>query len=411
MRIFMKKSSFVLFLLTAGASFGQSQPDPNLTFDLDDFVKEPNLTLSVGSRSLSGVKTTFGGSSHVETKLADIPLKGTDAVRTYSDGTVGVDARIVLNDDGTEVTVTNADGTISTVPITPDGKTNTWSFVNAAQVLSDGTLAMHSYSYSADVLESGLKAKDAGLTSGVEVALRRDMNKISTRFDWAILGGLSVNDIRAQKDTSQRATITTLTDVYAMDATSADGTASPPAAPYSAPSTGSKDVVNADGTTTPTSVDTTVLLGNEPLNRTITSTVNTGSLTNHWRLKGAYYTFRAGPTIVIPFNEHWRATLSFGGALVYAGTTYSVEQEFTPDDGGQKTTAEVDSVRSRLLPGYFADANVEYWLTDRAGLYLGAVHQSTGHYNQTIDTDTGSYTTHIDLSNLQGFRMGMNVRF
>ncbi len=408
----MKKSSLAaLLLLTASAGFAQQKPDENLTFDTDDFIHEPKFTISVGYRGISGAKTTFSGKVHVESTLPDVPLKGTDAVRTYSDGSVGLDTRKQKDENGVEITVTNADGTISSVPIVPDGKTNTWSAATVKQITGDGTATMHNYAYSADIDEAGLNGKDPAMSYGAEVVLRREMNQISTRFDWTIFGGLSVNDIRGQSDTSQRATITRMTDTYAMDATAADGSAAPTTGPYAAPSNTFVPVTNAGGSITTQTVDTTVLLGNEPINRTFDSKISTGALTNHWRMKGAYYTFRAGPTIVIPLGERWKITLSAGGALVYAGSTYSIEQEFTPEDGGTTIKESVEDTANKLLPGYYADANVEYWLTDRAGFYVGGVHQSSGTYTQRLNTDTGSYSSKVDLSSLQGFRMGMNIRF
>jgi len=39
------------------------------------------------------------------------------------------------------------------------------------------------------------------------------------------------------------------------------------------------------------------------------------------------------------------------------------------------------------------------------------VYQNSGDYLQTINTDTTSYLTKVDLSSLQGFRFGVNFRF
>jgi hypothetical protein len=64
-----------------------------------------------------------------------------------------------------------------------------------------------------------------------------------------------------------------------------------------------------------------------------------------------------------------------------------------------------------LLPGYYADATVQFDLTERAGLYAGAIFQSAGSYTQTADSATGSYSTKIDLSNQNGLRAGLSIRF
>ena len=161
-------------------------------------------------------------------------------------------------------------------------------------------------------------------------------------------------------------------------------------------------------------VDDTIYLSNVPIGRT--TTVTDGSVLNHWELKGAYFTFRVGPSLGFLFNDHFRLTLGGGVALMYVGTVYSVDQTYTPDIGDPLVvTAENDE--SKLLAGYYADATLQYDFTDRAGIYAGAVYQAGGKYTQTAsinDEVTGSLATYkavLDLSSLQGFRMGMNYKF
>ena len=66
---------------------------------------------------------------------------------------------------------------------------------------------------------------------------------------------------------------------------------------------------------------------------------------------------------------------------------------------------------SKPLPGYYADATIQFDLTERAGFYAGAVFQSAGSYNQNIDTVTNHYSTKIDHANQNGVRAGLSIRF
>ena len=169
-------------------------------------------------------------------------------------------------------------------------------------------------------------------------------------------------------------------------------------------------MLNDDGTTQTASNDSTTLIGNQPVNRTTTTAADTTSVTNNWKLRGAYYTFRAGPTVQMPFTTRLSASLSLGAALVYAGSTYTVTQTFTPATGADITDTSSNTM-SHMLPGYYADATVQFALTERAGFYAGAVYQSTGAYTQTINTDASHYSTRIDLANQSGLRAGMVIRF
>jgi hypothetical protein len=67
---------------------------------------------------------------------------------------------------------------------------------------------------------------------------------------------------------------------------------------------------------------------------------------------------------------------------------------------------------SKGLIGYYADATMQYNLTETAGFYLGASTQYTGTYDQTAAlAGAGSYTAAVDLNSLAGVRAGMAVKF
>ena len=153
-----------------------------------------------------------------------------------------------------------------------------------------------------------------------------------------------------------------------------------------------------------------VLIGNEPAGRVTKTSTDETSVSNRWKLKGAYYTFRAGPTLLLSITNRLKASVGVGAAVVYSGSSYSVTQTLTPSAGGEISDTS-SSEAYKLLPGYFADATVQFDLTERTGFYAGAVFQSAGSYTQSIDTDNAHYSTKIDLANMSGFRAGLSYRF
>ena len=395
----MNQRLLALLLLSSATAMAQSatadEPAPsempsNLTFDTDLYFVEPKLTLSFGARGLSGTKSSFRGSGKLESSLDVNGPAGT--MRTYHDGAVGPDTR--------SNTIDNGDGTTTSEPIAPDGKTDNWRFDSDKQAVDPG-IAMHTYQ--AEILDTGPKNKDPGSTYGLEVSVARDMGKIF-RFDWNVIAGLSINDINSKLTSTQQARITTLTDLYSLNGQA------PPPAPYNsqAPPT-PETITNPDGTTTDVTTDTTTLLPTDYLGRDVTTVTDTTNVTNHFSLKGAYFTLRAGPTLILPLGR-FHATVSAGAAIVYAGTTYSVQQDFQPETGSLITLTEQNS-DTKLLPGFYADANLEFWLTERSGLYLGALYQNSGSFTQNLTTIASNYSTKVDLTSLTGFKMGMNVRF
>ncbi|MCX6956537.1 MAG: DeoR family transcriptional regulator, partial [Verrucomicrobia bacterium] len=109
-------------------------------------------------------------------------------------------------------------------------------------------------------------------------------------------------------------------------------------------------VLNDDGTTQTITTDTTVLLANQPSIRVPGVTTNSTSVTNRWKLTGAYYTFRAGAMVLVPITSRLKATFSAGPALLYAGTNYSVTQTYTPETGADITDTSTSNTSHLLRP-------------------------------------------------------------
>ena len=386
--------AFGALLFTAGfaALRAQDGPPPQeeiiTDFGLDEYIYTPKFTLNLGIRGISGAKASFTGHGSIISAQPYNDITTPNLLRTYSDGIVAGDTRTIIDIDG------NAS------PISPDGFTNSWSYNYAGQVQSDGNLAFHSYT--ANIADPGLRQEKLDQNEGVEVVVARDMGNLTKKISWKLFAGLSLNEINTNRTENLASTITTITDYYSLNGQNA------PMAPYAGPSTSTVAITNSDGTTTNSTVDNTTLLGNHPLGRT--TTVTSGLVSDHWRVKGGYFTLRAGPSLQYDITEKLKATVSAGAALVFAGSTYSVDQIYTPAVG-DGIISTVEDTTEKLLPGYYADATLEYYFTDRAGAYAGAVYQSNGSYDQYISTPDASYATKVDLSTLSGFRMGMNFRF
>ena len=416
----MKKFRLALVVFATVSSLARAQDDqpqkppteiPDFS-NLDDYIYEPKSIVSYGYRRLSGPKLKFFGTGHLATTEDAGALVGSNLTRTYHDGTVSPDARVTgrVDPNGNQVLDPDSNGQIS-VPVGADGHTNTWSFQNASQVTPDGFLAFHTYS--ADITDTGVRTKDASANFGMELAVSRDMGKIFRgRASWQLVAGMSINDITGSSSGQVQAKLTSITDLYSLDGQVA------PTAPYSAPSSTSESVLdsagnavlNSSGTAQTVAVDTTVLLPNQPSDRTTSTRTDAVSVTNRWKLSGAYYTFRAGATLLVPITKRLQVSASAGPALIYAGSTYAVTQTYTPDTGADITDTS-NSTTSHLLPGYYLDANVQYELTERTGFYAGALIQGAGEYTQNINSTAAHYSTKIDLSRQQGFRGGMTIRF
>ena len=159
------------------------------------------------------------------------------------------------------------------------------------------------------------------------------------------------------------------------------------------------------------------MLSSSPLNSTTSTETDDVSVANHYKLHGAYLAFRGGPALNCNFNDHIRFTLSAGPELLYASSTYTVTAVLTPPTGEQEIATYQD-IDDKFLPAVYADATIEYDITDKAGLYFGAFFQDAGSYEQTASgyaalsaTSFGSYSTKVDFSTQEGLRGGLSFKF
>ena len=380
---FLCRALCVLFIAVCALRAAQEEESPLGDFaPLDDdlVLYIPKFAVKLGFRGIGGVKTSFGGKG-VLFSTADLDSSVGTADRRYHDGYVLLDTRTVFDPSG------------NAVPITPDGRTNTWSFLdNTKQVTPEGLIAMHSYAVS--TTDSSFTEKDPGTGFGLELSLDREIgNVFGTKMKWGVVGGVSVNQIYSTTSGGLAGNVTTTTDYYSLGGQAA------PTAPFTGPTFGG-------------SVDTTPLLGSDLLQRTTETNTDSAAILSTWKVRGAYMTFRAGASLFVPISNRFSAMMSAGAVLVYAGSTYDVTQTFKPDTG-DSITQYISDGASTLLPGFYADASLQFAMNDTAGLYVGAVYQSSGDYTQdALSADGNSkYSTRVDLSSLQGIRAGVSFKF
>jgi hypothetical protein len=378
---------------------------------LDEYTYVPRSTLSIGERLfLRGPKTTYSGQGSLnpntynpqgstvtgtytsQPTTATIINPGSDPTipniqRTYADGYVDPDGRTIVVTDGI--------GSGTTTSEAADGRTNTWGYTNNNQLLPNGDIAFHTYS--AEITDTTSHEQNGDSTAGIELVMDRDLGTLFKRFKLSLTAGLSLADIRSNVTTAVNGNVTSLTDTYDLFGQV------PPSAIYNSPST----------ITSGTSVaDQTILIGNVPLNRNISTYPTSTELTNRYFTQGAYYTFRVGPTVTLPMGKHFNLSVSAGPALIYAGSEMNVLEDLVYATGEPDLTELYQKENNKLVPGYYVDVNVQYQLTDTAGFYVGGVYQSAGDFNQSISSGAGTqYDSKIDFGNQEGLKTGMTVRF
>ncbi len=355
----------------------------------DDLVQYvPKLSLKLGFRALGGVHAKFStNKAGIDPGLLMKDSTTPNINRTYNDGYVYADTSATVDPAG------------NSNPQSPPGTTNTWSYANTLQRTNSGdngsTVAMHDYVTALDPVAN--LRQDSATSLGVEVTGERDMGAIfHTRLHWGVIAGFSVNQISAINALYRPGTLTTTTDVYVVGQSSLPyGSTGVPDGPYT----------SSSATSDP------VLISNVPLPRGPATTEKVDIYTR-WRLHGAYLTFRAGPTLTVPITSKFSASLSAGATLTYVGTTYDVEQQFVPLTGDTMQSVVSDGA-SGVLPGFYADATLQYTMTENSGVYLGGVVQAASTFKQEIKSSDGvsDFTAKVDFGNMEGVKAGFLFKF
>ena len=397
----------------------------------------PRSKVSVGFRVLSnGGNVHFGNLGNVAIDQTIVPLSTGEANRTYDNGSVATDTprlnekdadgnvittpgqryavfttvtsnvldgagNPVLNPDGTNVTQDVTTQTGDFLAFTP-GQTRNWTYATASQVTPDGHVAMSNYSASSD--GAGL-SKQVGASAGVDFQFVYTLSKPTSRLQWGVLTGISLNGINAKSSGSVTATLHAQTDFYLLNGPA-------PAAPYNSTlafvdlTDDAGNVIGANGK------ETTVTLATLPDKPTQSiDTVGGATINGNWQIKGAYYMMRLGPSVHTQLTPRLGLSASAGLAGAYAGTTYSVTETFQVPDvpdaivGGAAGTEQ--TTETKFLTGYYADLNLEWMANERTGLFTGFTAQKFDGYDQTV----GSRTARIDIGSSVGLRGGISIRF
>ena len=382
---------------------------PNFN-QLDEYVYVPRSTLSIGTRLfLHGPKTTYSGQGVNPSTVnpgADSTIGIGNISRTYIDGTVEPDQRNVTQSGGLGSTVT--------VPISPDGRTNVWSYDSNSQLLPTGNIAFHTYS--AEITDTADHQVNGAPNTGMELILDHDMGKLGKKLKWSLTLGFSIADIHSSSYNSVPTNLITTTDTYDLFGQV------PPAAPYASPNTITQTVFGANGeaqsgTTTATqtqSVVQQILLANKPTGRG--SSITAIDTTNRYFNEGAYYTLRIGPTVDLPMGSKFKLNVSAGPAIIYLGSQINVLEDLFIQTN-QEFIKLYQKENTAVLPGYYVDVDLLYQLTDTAGFYLGGVYQGAGSFSQSVASGTSasganlSYASKLDFGSQEGLKGGLTVRF
>ena len=246
----------------------------------------------------------------------------------------------------------------------------------------------------------GVAAAESDSSLGFDLTLSRRLGKRTRNFEWGVTAGFGLSQLKASALGTVTGDLRRLTDYYLIPG----GTV--PDAPYSAPSF--TDIRNGDGeVVSPNGFETSVVIGQDPVERTDTLIPGGAQMDGRWAIEGAYYLGRLGPHLRWRFNERLAFSLSAGVAVAYIGTTFRSEESITPPDSTSEVSVTEEEDADKVVTGFYFTGNAEYWLRDNTGFYLGASYESLGKFNQTLNGRSAA----IDVGEGSSVRTGLMLRF
>jgi hypothetical protein len=335
--------------------------------------------------------------------IADFP------VRFYDDGAVVLDSPRLdeQDDDGNQTSTPGGtygadygNGAESSFLAYTPGQTRQWGYRNESQATATpGYIHMNAFSSASAGASLGTENDVSGL--GIEMAVARRLLRISEKVEVNLTASIGLTDIRAESSGRIVANLVTLSDVYQLFGNA-------PLAPYLAPTFENlfDDVGNLvleDG------VETTVPLQDVTADRRYSTTPDGALVDGEYELTGAYYSMRIGPQLRAHINDSFAVVASAGLLGAYVGTDYNVTEtlDMGAYDINNPITITETAEHTELLLGYYAEVALEYWLTERTSIFLGAAYESIDDYMQALR----GRTAFVQIGENLVLRVGLITRF
>jgi hypothetical protein len=395
-------------MVSTALTFAQSLPpapaeptEEELLEDLRalDEMAVPKNQLAFSMRFGGKLKARFQNVGSITSSL-DLKDTATEANRTYNDGYVALDSRV--DGDGNDVA--------------SDGRTNTWSYNAATQVSADGSaIDFHRYetrSEGASILATSSPSIGIDIEGSRELfRFGRVLGPGRRSFTVGAQFGFGLNTLNAKSSASVTATLLTITDSYSLLGSPAPGgdPSDEDSTGYSAPSTTTVTVTNADGTTTTQTIDNTTYLASTPESRTETATAGAATVKGMWQVKGAYFAVRAGPWLRWQPTDRLSLRLSAGATVNVIGLRMRYDEQLDLEDLTVTVqNADESMAENSAQAGVYSAVDAEYWFTERAGFFGSASYElSTRDSEMTL----GSRSALIKMSAGLGLRSGLSFKF
>jgi len=197
--------------------------------------------------------------------------------------------------------------------------------------------------------------------SGVELTYGRELRR-GKRWRLGAEGGFGCNAISIKDEQTVKYFVNRTSDSFAL------GSVIPPLAPYMGTFEGPGPLISSSLT---------------PDNRSVAVLSEAATIIGTRKVESDLFTLRLGPYLEVPLGRKFAATLNGGLILAVADTKFSFSETVLISD--PLYSINLTSARrsgsdweTDFLVGGYAGANLSYAVSDRVGVFAGAMFQSAG---------------------------------
>ncbi len=200
-----------------------------------------------------------------------------------------------------------------------------------------------------------------GPQSGVELSYSRELRR-GKRWRAGLETGLGYTAVSIEDDQTLTYHATRISDSFALNGVIA------PLPPYAGTFEGPGPLLSSVLT---------------PSQRSVTGLSSAAIIRGERRVDSDVFTFRLGPYLEVPLNQKFAITLSGGLTLAVANTKFSFRETVSISDpayGIQLTSPARSGAEwsTDFLVGGYAGANLSYAISEKVGVFAGAMFQAAG---------------------------------
>jgi len=277
-----------------------------------------------------------------------------------------------------------------------DGLTWFWGYRNSSQIQDDTVVMQSRVAKPIDA-----SSRDDDPQHGMELTYNRELGVCQkTGWRWGVEAALGWTDIDIRDNRPLAGGVRIISDAYDLGGVDPQYNQIPPGSDTPPPVNVNGTPLNPGSYTGPGS-----LIDDSP-DRSISSLRNGTRITGSRQFDADFWTYRLGPYVDMPIDDHWTFSFSAGAVVGVVDGEFSYRQTVATTGGSTRYQSGSGSNTDVVYGGYLS-AVIRYAINENWGLFLGGQYLGLTSY----DAKAGNQKIEIDFATTAHANMGVSFSF